>query len=66
MSTDINQVTIVGRLTKDMELRYLASGTAVGNFSIACSEDTKQYDGMDSNQYIFFSFLLHKDIIDDR
>lgn len=58
MSTDINQVTIVGRLTKDMELRYLASGTAVGNFSIACSEDTKQYDNSYAEKAHFFDCTL--------
>ncbi|MFG5501679.1 single-stranded DNA-binding protein, partial [Enterococcus faecalis] len=28
----INNVTLVGRLTKDVDLRYTSSGTAVGQF----------------------------------
>ena len=32
---DINSVVIVGRLTRDVELKYLQSGTAVGEMSIA-------------------------------
>ncbi|KGK76809.1 single-stranded DNA-binding protein, partial [Enterococcus faecium] len=28
----INNVTLVGRLTKDLDLRYTASGTAVATF----------------------------------
>lgn len=31
----INNVTLVGRLTKDPDLRYTASGTAVGTFTLA-------------------------------
>jgi single-strand DNA-binding protein len=32
----INNCTIAGRLVRDMEVRYLQSGTAVGNFTLAC------------------------------
>ena len=32
---DINSITVVGRLTKDCQLAYTHSGTAVGKFSIA-------------------------------
>lgn len=31
----MNQVALIGRLTKDVELRYAQSGTAVANFTIA-------------------------------
>ena len=31
----INNVTLVGRLTKDVDLRYTSTGTAVGTFSLA-------------------------------
>lgn len=31
----INRVVLIGRLTKDIELRYTNSGTAVGTFSLA-------------------------------
>lgn len=40
--TDINNVTLVGRVTKDADIRYTASGTAVLNFSIAVNESRKQ------------------------
>jgi len=33
--SDINNLTIGGRLTRDVELRYTPTGTAVANFSIA-------------------------------
>lgn len=31
----INNVVLVGRLTKDVDLRYTSSGTAVGTFALA-------------------------------
>ena len=31
----INNIVLVGRLTKDIDLRYTGSGTAVGSFIIA-------------------------------
>ena len=40
--TDINNATLVGRLTKDADIRYTAGGTAVLNFSIAVNESRKQ------------------------
>ena len=42
--TDINNVTLVGRLTKDADIRYTTSGTAVLNFSVAVNESRKQGD----------------------
>lgn len=35
----LNQVTIMGRFTRDPELRYTATGTAVASFTIACGRD---------------------------
>lgn len=42
--TDINNVTLVGRVTKDADLRYATNGVAVLNFSIAVNESRKQGD----------------------
>ena len=42
--TDINTVAVVGRLTRDMELKYTTSGMAVANFSIAVNRSRKQGD----------------------
>lgn len=33
----MNRATIVGRLTKDVELRYTQDGTAVASFTVACN-----------------------------
>ena len=38
----LNHITIMGRLTKDVELRRTGSGTAVSNFTLACERDFGQ------------------------
>lgn len=38
----INRVVLVGRLTKDPDLRYTQNGTAVANFTIACNKPFKK------------------------
>ena len=35
----MNNVTLIGRLTRDPELRFLESGTAVGNFTLAIDKN---------------------------
>ena len=41
----MNQVTIIGNLGQDPEIRYTASGTCVVNFNIAVNEHFKDKDG---------------------
>lgn len=41
----INRVTLTGRLTKDVDLRYSQSGTAVGNFNLAVDRRFKNGNG---------------------
>lgn len=43
----LNQITIMGRLTRDPELRRTASGTAVTSFSVAVERDYPSKDGGD-------------------
>ena len=43
----LNKVILMGRLTRDPELRYTGSGTAVANFSLAVESgygDSKKTD----------------------
>lgn len=49
MSNDINTVVLVGRLTRDAELRHTQSGTAVASFSLANNYSYKS-DG-DKKEY---------------
>ncbi len=44
MASDINTVVLVGRLTRDAELKYTSGGTAVCKFSIAVNRNRKQGD----------------------
>lgn len=41
MANDLNCVSLVGRLVRDIEIKYLTSGTAVGTFSIAVNRSVK-------------------------
>ncbi len=44
MAEDINSVTIVGRLTRDAELKYTNGGSAVTKFSLAVNRSKKDGD----------------------
>jgi single-strand DNA-binding protein len=48
----INRVVLVGRLTRDPELRPTTSGTPVCNFTVACDNRTKNPDGTRSASFI--------------
>jgi len=42
--TDLNKVVVIGRLTRDAELKYTSSGQAVCKFSIAVNRRKKNGD----------------------
>jgi len=44
--TSFNKVILIGNLTKDPEIRYTPSGTAVANFGLAVNHRYKQGDEM--------------------
>ena len=41
----LNKITVMGRMTRDPELRRTNSGTAVASFAIACDRDYKSDSG---------------------
>ena len=47
----LNHITIMGRLTKDPEIRRTGSGVAVTSFTIACDRDFGQ-DGQKETDFI--------------
>lgn len=57
MASDINSVTIVGRLTRDAELRYTPAGTAMSLFSIASNRSVKKGDAW-VDEASFFDITL--------
>ncbi|GHW01454.1 single-stranded DNA-binding protein [Lactobacillus nasalidis] len=52
MSAGINNVVLVGRLTKDVNLRTTKNGTAVGTFTLAVDRSTKDAEGNREADYI--------------
>src|SRR5215469_3904329 len=54
---DINHVVLVGRLTRDAELKYTASGQAVCKFSLAINRRRKNGDNWE-DEANFFDIVL--------
>ena len=48
----LNHIVLMGRLTKDPELRHTGSGIAVASFSIAVDRDYKNQDGEKETDFI--------------
>jgi single-strand DNA-binding protein len=48
----MNKVVLVGRLTKDIELRYTQKGTAVASFTIAIDRRFKNQSGEKETDFI--------------
>ena len=58
MSASFNQCVLVGNLTRDPEVKYLQSGTAVSDISIAVNESFKGKDGEKKESVNFFDCVL--------
>jgi len=58
MASDINRVVLVGRLTRDAELRYTNSGTAICRFSIANNYRRKVGDNWTEEANFFDCALM--------
>lgn len=48
----LNHLTIMGRMTRDPELRYTNAGTAVASFALAVDRDFKGQDGQKETDFI--------------
>lgn len=48
----LNHITIMGRLTRDPELRRTSSGTAVTSFTVAVDRDFGSQDGQKETDFI--------------
>lgn len=48
----LNHVTIMGRLTRDPELRHTQSGTAVSSFTLAVDRDFKSHSGERETDFV--------------
>ena len=53
-----NKVVLVGNLTKDIELKYLPSGSAVATSSVATSHKYKSASGEQKDEVCFLDFTI--------
>lgn len=58
MASDINHVILVGRLTRDIELRYTNGGACVGRFSLAVNRNKRSAEGQWEEETGFFDIVL--------
>lgn len=54
----INEITVYGRLTKDVELKALPSGIAVGQFSVATTREWKSNTGEKQEETEFHTVVF--------
>lgn len=53
-----NKVILMGNLTRDPEVRYLSSGTAVADLALAINEDYKNKDGEKVESTVFVDVVV--------
>lgn len=54
-----NKIIIIGNLTRDVELRYLPSGSAVATIGIASNRRYKKQDGTQADEVCFVDVKLY-------
>lgn len=57
MAGDLNRITLIGRLTRDPELKYIQSGSAVANFSVANNRVFVTGNGEKKEEVNFFDCI---------
>ena len=57
---DINKVVLIGRLTRDVELKYTNSGFAIANLSLAVNRRVKKEDTWQDEGNFFNCVLIGK------
>ncbi len=48
----LNKIVVMGRMTKDPEIRHTNTGTSVASFTLACDRDFKSKDGQKETDWI--------------
>jgi len=56
----VNKCIFIGNLTRDPETRYMTSGEAVTNASIACNENYKDKDGNKKESVEFVNLVFYR------
>lgn len=60
-----NTVTVIGNVTRDPELRYLNSGTALASFGVAWNNRYKDRNGEQVEDTSFFDVTCWRDLADN-
>ena len=58
MASSLNRVFLMGNLTRDPELRYVPSGTAVANFTVAVNRVYKDKSGEKKEDVSFIRIVV--------
>ena len=58
MAASLNKVFLMGNLTRDPELRYVPSGTAVANFTVAVNRSYKDAAGEKKEEASFIRVVI--------
>ena len=58
----LNQVTLIGNLTRDVELRYTQGGDAVARLSVAVNENYRDRSGVDQERVHFVDISVWRDV----
>jgi single-strand DNA-binding protein len=58
MAANLNKVLLIGNLTRDPELRYVPSGTAVATFTLAVNRVYKGQDGEKKEETSFIRIVV--------
>lgn len=53
MSNDYNKITLIGRLTRDIDLKYTTTGTAIASVSLASNRSLKKQDNWETEVSYF-------------
>ena len=56
----VNKCIFIGNLTKDPEIRYMSSGEAVANFSIACNDSWKDKNGQKQERTEYVNVVAYR------
>lgn len=60
MANDMNMVALIGRLTRDAEMKYTQGGMAIANFSLAVNRRKKNGDNWEDEANFFDCTLFGK------
>ena len=60
MSNDLNKVELIGRLTRDADLKYTTTGTAIAGISLASNRSVKKQDNWETEVSYFDASIYGK------